>query len=137
MFRVLKPGGAAVLNLAAMRILRGNHSVLAEEVRRYDRKEACRMLGEAGFVVERATYAYATLFPLVFAQRALERVKGLASPDQAAGRWTIPPRPVNNLLSGILAAESAALRLVSMPFGSSLLVLARKPSTPGAGAGLR
>src|SRR3954451_23609651 len=33
MARVLKPGGAMVLNLAALEILRGSHSVLAEEVR--------------------------------------------------------------------------------------------------------
>ena len=35
MARVLKPGGAAVFNFAALEVLRGSHSVLAEEVRRY------------------------------------------------------------------------------------------------------
>jgi hypothetical protein len=34
---------------------------------------------------------------------------------------------VNELLAGILALESVALRFVSLPFGSSLLCLARKP----------
>jgi hypothetical protein len=34
--------------------------------------------------------------------------------------------PVNLTLSGLLAAESVALRVVDMPLGSSLLTLARK-----------
>ena len=37
MFRVLRPGGYLVLNAAAMELLKGNHSVLANEVRRYSR----------------------------------------------------------------------------------------------------
>ena len=40
---------------------------------------------------------------------------------------TVPPAPVNALLSGLLALEAAALRVVNMPIGSSLLAVARKP----------
>ena len=35
MFRVAKPGGFVVVNVAAMQSLRGDHSVLSREVRRY------------------------------------------------------------------------------------------------------
>ncbi|MGE5361829.1 MAG: class I SAM-dependent methyltransferase, partial [Bacteroidales bacterium] len=127
MWRVLRPGGGVVLNLAAMRILRGDHSVLAEEVRRYDRRRARWLLEQAGFRVERITYSNAVLFPLVLAQRTVERVAGLSSPDSAARNWTVPPRPLNALLDGALALEAAAQRVMPMPFGSSLLVLGRKP----------
>jgi ubiquinone/menaquinone biosynthesis C-methylase UbiE len=37
MFRVLRPGGCLVINVAAMDLLKGNHSVLANEIRRYSR----------------------------------------------------------------------------------------------------
>src|SRR5512132_2093761 len=37
-FRVLRPGGQLIVNAAAMEMLRGNHSVLAGEVRRYSRR---------------------------------------------------------------------------------------------------
>ena len=127
MYRVLKPGGAAILNFAAMRILRGDHSVLSEEVRRYDRGRVRTLLGRAGFRIDRLTYTNATLFPLVLVQRTVERAMGLASRDRAAEKMTIPPAPVNELLAAILALESVALRLVSLPFGSSLLCLAGKP----------
>jgi ubiquinone/menaquinone biosynthesis C-methylase UbiE len=127
MYRVLRPGGGAVFNLAAMRILRGNHSVLAAEVRRYDRARVRALLASAGFRIERLTYAYATTFPLTLAQRLMERTVGLATPDGAAQQLRVPSPPLNELLAAMLAVESAVLRVASLPFGSSLLCLARKP----------
>ena len=37
MYRVLRPGGWLIVNVAAMEMLRGDHSVLSHEVRRYSR----------------------------------------------------------------------------------------------------
>ncbi len=127
MYRVLKPGGAAILNLAAMQILHGDHSVLAQERRRYDRPRVRRLLTDAGFLIERLTHTNASLFPIVFAQRTLQRIVGTSPADGTAEKWQVPPAPVNEMLTGILALESLALRVVSFPFGSSLLCLARKP----------
>jgi hypothetical protein len=39
----------------------------------------------------------------------------------------MPPAPVNTLLTGVLAIEAAALRVVNMPLGSSLVAVAMKP----------
>src|SRR4051812_16449311 len=39
MYRLLKPGGFAVVNVAALESLRGDHSVLSHEVRRYSRAD--------------------------------------------------------------------------------------------------
>ena len=41
---------------------------------------------------------------------------------------TVPPPPVNGLLTAAVAVEAAALRVMNMPIGSSLLVHARKPT---------
>jgi SAM-dependent methyltransferase len=136
MFRVLKPGGFAILNLAAMRILRGNHSVLAGEVRRYQRADTRALVEGAGFIVERLTYTNATLFPLVLGQRVLERALGLASAGEAAAQLQVPAAPINAALNALLAAENVWLRILPAPFGSSLLCLARKPVV-GAEAGFR
>jgi SAM-dependent methyltransferase len=127
MYRVLRPGGGAIFNLAAMQILHGDHSVLAQERRRYDRRRVRVLLGRAGFRVERLTHTNATLFPVVLAQRTLERVVGTSSPGRAAEKMRVPPAPINELFAGLLALESLALRFVSLPFGSSLLCLARRP----------
>lgn len=130
MFRVLRPGGHLVVNVAAMQMLWGNHSILAHEVRRYARPELRRLLERAGFHVVRLSYTNAALFPLVAAVRAVQRAAGVVSSDTDAAATreiTIPPPPVNALLSGILAAEARLVRLVDLPFGSSLVGLAKKP----------
>jgi len=127
MWRVLKPGGAAIINVAAMEVLRGNHSVLSAELRRYTRASLRELLEPAGFRVERMTYTNAALFPVMLTVRGVQRVMGLAPESEAEGEITVPPRPVNATLSVLLAVEASVVRAVPMPFGSSLLCLARKP----------
>jgi ubiquinone/menaquinone biosynthesis C-methylase UbiE len=126
MYRVLRPGGTLVANVAALDVLFGNHSVLAEEVRRYSRRSLRTIVETAGFRVRRITYTNATLFPVVLAVRTFQRAVGLAPPEHAHREISIPPAPLNTALAGLLALEARALRRVNMPFGSSLLCLAEK-----------
>jgi len=124
MFRVLRPGGFLVLNAAAMDLLKGNHSVLANEVRRYSRSTLTERLAGAGFVIRRMSYTNATIMPVVAAVRLLQRLSGHEESNQEI---SIPPAPVNAALSGALALEAGLLRFVDMPFGSSIMALAQKP----------
>ena len=128
MARVLKPGGAALFNFAALEMLRGGHSVLAEEVRRYHPGQVRQLLQGAGLVVERLTFAYATVFPLMLAARVGHRWRRPGGKAEAE-EWeiTVPPAPINGALTLALGVEAAALRALDMPFGSSLICLARKP----------
>jgi ubiquinone/menaquinone biosynthesis C-methylase UbiE len=125
MFRVMRPGGYLVLNVAAMDLLKGNHSVLSNEVRRYDRATLTERLTRAGFSVRRISYTNATILPLVAAVRLLQRVSGH---EESQDEISIPPAPINAVLTAALTAEAALLRIVNMPFGSSLLALAQKPN---------
>jgi SAM-dependent methyltransferase len=126
MFRVLKPGGFAVINVAAMEILRGDHSVLSHEVRRYTRADLRRRLEAAGFAVQRITYTNATLVLPMLAARTLQRRRGLKRESDAQQEISVPPGPLNGLLTALLLAESLYLRWFDAPAGSSLLCLARK-----------
>jgi SAM-dependent methyltransferase len=124
-YRVLKPGGQTLVNVAAMKFLSGNHSVLSSERRRYDRRDLGARLERAGFTVLRMTYTNLTLLPVVAGVRFAQRLSGHR---ESSAEITLPPRPVNALFAAALAAESLALRAVNMPAGSSLLALARKPA---------
>ncbi len=124
MHRVLRPGGHLVINVAAMEMLKGNHSVLAGEVRRYSRHSLRERLERAGFRVRRMSYTNATILPLLLGVRLAQRVSGH---QESQDEISVPAAPVNAALSALLAVEAAALRVVDMPFGSSLLALARKP----------
>lgn len=123
MHRVLRPGGHLVVNVAALEILKGNHSVLAREVRRYSQAGLRQRLTTAGFQVLRLTYTNATITPVLAAVRLLQRVSGHKETEQEIA---IPPPPLNAALSAALAVEAGALKLVNMPFGSSVIGLARK-----------
>lgn len=128
MARVLKPGGALILNLAALELLRGSHAVLAEEVRRYTKPLVRQALSRAGLVPERITYTNFSLFPLMLLTRWLQRMRGADRPDVITEDIAIPPAPINTAFTGLLSLEARALRVTDFPVGSSILVLARKPA---------
>jgi SAM-dependent methyltransferase len=127
MYRVARPGGWLVLNVAAMELLRGDHSALSREVRRYSRDSLDRLVTGAGFRVSRLTYTNAVLFPPMALARALQRWRGLAPEHEAHQEISVPAAPVNAALTAALKLESLWLRVAGNPFGSSLLCLAQKP----------
>jgi SAM-dependent methyltransferase len=127
MFRLTRPGGHAIVNVAAMPALRGDHSVLSHELRRYTRRSLRDLLTGAGFEIEWISYTNQALFLPMLIARAWHRRRGLAGEADAGGEIAVPAAPVNALLSALLFAESLLIRAIPGAFGSSLLCLARKP----------
>lgn len=128
MLRVLRPGGALIVNVAALDMLKGDHSVLVSEVRRYTRGRLRSKLERAGFRIDRMTYTNAALLPITAAVRALQRLRGVKPEGGERGDFYVPPAPVNAVFSGALTAESKLIAVgIDMPVGSSLLCLAGKP----------
>lgn len=127
LYRVLKPGGRLVLNLPAFASLAGEHDVAVRTARRYTASEARALVERHGFAVERWSYWNMALTPAVWAARHLSRRKPLDA-DSAHSDITPPATPVNRALLGLIRLERRLLhRVPRLPFGSSLLVLARKP----------
>jgi SAM-dependent methyltransferase len=135
MFRLARPGGRVLVNVAAMNVLRGDHSVLGREVRRYTRRTLAALVTGAGFTIERMTYTNAVLFVPLLVARTFERWRGLAA--GATRDISTPPAPLNAFLSAALLLESVWLRWVNSPFGSSLLCLAKKPEASSRAAARR
>ena len=133
MFRLLKPGGYTIVNVAAMNILRGDHSVLGHEVRRFSRGELRAHLEAGGFEIVRLTYTNASIFLPLAVVRTIQRGRGLRGETEAADSdIRVPPEPINAVMSAVMQVEAAWIRRFDAPFGSSLLCLARKPgSQPG------
>jgi SAM-dependent methyltransferase len=125
MWRVLRPDGLAVINVAALDILRGSHSALTMEVRRYTPARLRDLLTGEGFVVERMTFTNLPTFPVTLAVRVADRLTGRA-PEGSDADLRVPPAPINALFDAALRVESMLLRVVDMPIGTSLLCVARK-----------
>ena len=127
MTRVLKPGGYLVMNVTALELLRGDHSDVWREQRRYTRKSGGQLIEEAGLEVVRVAYLFASLVPMMLAVRMLQRMQRPFREPSGDTDLTVPPAPINAMLTGLVRGEAAVARQLPMPFGSSLLVVARKP----------
>jgi SAM-dependent methyltransferase len=126
MCRVLKPGGHAILHVAALDILSGGHAVLSEEVRRYTPARLRAVFEEAGFTIDRLTFDHATLFPMMLPLRLWQRWRSGGNMQPGEFDIRLPSAPVNGLLTALVALEAAALRVINMPVGGSLLLHAIK-----------
>ncbi|TAK15936.1 MAG: class I SAM-dependent methyltransferase [Acidobacteria bacterium] len=125
MHRVLAPGGLALVNAAALDILRGSHSALAQERRRYTSARLAAKLHDAGFDVVRMSYTNFLTLPITLAVRLAQRAAGQGH-QAAETEMSVPVEPVNSILAGGLAAEAALMRLMPLPAGSSVMCVARK-----------
>lgn len=124
--RVLRPGGCVVLNVTALDFMRGDHSEVWGELRRYTPARMERLLNQAGLHPVRLAFLFASLLPLMLAVRMAQRMLRFWRPPRGDEDLLVPPPPINALLTAIVMGEAALARRVPMPFGSSLLVVARK-----------
>jgi ubiquinone/menaquinone biosynthesis C-methylase UbiE len=122
-FRTLDPGGILVLSVPAFQSLWGPHDVALMHFRRYTRRELSTKLRAAGFQVQRISYSVFFLFPIVVIVRFFEkRKKGPAKASLVA-----LPNWINGFLIGIQSIEASIISALSLPWGSSLIAVAKKP----------
>jgi SAM-dependent methyltransferase len=122
MRRVLHPGGYAFLFVPAFSFLWGVQDDISHHRRRYTLAGLQRAACEAGFEIERATYANITFFAPILLGRLLMRVTGY----RPASENNLTLSALNGVLGRVLGAESSILRHVNLPFGVSAICVARR-----------
>jgi SAM-dependent methyltransferase len=122
MRRVLRPGGRALLFVPAFMFLWGVQDDVSHHRRRYTLPSLRRVLREAGYEVERATYANLSFFAPILLGRMLMRATGL----RPASENNINVSALNGVMGRVLGAESTLLRRLNFPFGVSALCVARR-----------
>lgn len=124
--RVLRPGGTAVLLLPAYQWLRSRHDEAVHSVKRFTTVQTGRVVTEAGLRVEQAGYRFSLLFPMI----ALVRLARKIGMRRRSPTSDLAPLPawVNAALLTVCRWEQRLARHVRLPFGSTVLIVARKES---------
>jgi SAM-dependent methyltransferase len=122
MWRVLRPGGRALLFVPAFMFLWGVQDDVSNHRRRYTLSGLQQVVREAGFEIEHATYANITFFLPILMGRFLMRITGF----RPASENNITIGSLNGTLGRVFGAETYILNHTTLPFGVSALCIARK-----------
>jgi SAM-dependent methyltransferase len=125
MQRVLKPGGGLMVRVPAFQFLHGPHDVVLHTHHRYSAGEMDEKLRGAGLQPLETTYANTILFPVALARRLVAKALKPSAPTESDVRPV--PGPVNSAFTAVLSAEASILRRTRLPFGLSVIAVARKP----------
>ena len=127
-YRVLKPNGILFVRAAAYSWMRSGHDQALATQRRYTSSELENKLAISGFQVIRTTYVNSVLLPVAMVRRLLLKPMGLA--DRGSDVKPLPRKLefINRLFTGVLSAESYALKhfCQRIPFGLSVICIAKK-----------
>jgi len=122
MRRVLRPGGRMLLFVPAFMFLWGVQDDVSHHRRRYAMSELMKKLQQADMKVERASYANIAFFGPILLGRLFMRLTGI----RPASENNINIGAFNGLFGGIFGAESWWLNKFSLPFGVSILCVAKR-----------
>jgi len=132
-YRVLKDDGILLVTVPALMSLWSDHDVVAHHFRRYRARELLKRFQSDQWQALKVSYFSTMLFTPIWAARQWNRLKKRVSRKAAAQaprhdiRFGNPV--VDRMLENIFRFEKTLLRRVSLPIGSSvLLVLRKKPS---------
>lgn len=117
----LKPRGKLLVTVPANPWMWTAHDAAHHHHRRYTKRQLEREMLNAGYAIELLSPFNTILFPLIAAVRAAGKITGRESADDA-----MPPGPLNKLFQGLFGLESGLIGRVPMPFGVSLVAVARR-----------
>ncbi|TAN43668.1 MAG: class I SAM-dependent methyltransferase [Nitrospirae bacterium] len=128
LYTALKPSGILILNLPAYESLRGTHDAAVHTERRYSKSDLVSVMTETGFVVEKATYRLLFLFLPVLIYRLFKRLfLRHGGAKEVLSDVSMPSAVINRALLGLGRIENLFIKRYSMPFGTSVFAVGRKP----------
>ena len=123
--RVLRPGGHLLLAVPAYRFLWSEHDEALGHRRRYIASELHIKLNHSGFEVLKRSYVVFFPFAAILGYRLFRGIFPKNPLAPKASHVEVPGL-LNRLFISLLALEASLLRKVNLPFGSSIVVVARK-----------
>jgi hypothetical protein len=121
--RVSRVDGLVLITVPAYGFLWSEHDEALKHRRRYTTHELRNKLSVTGFDVVRTSYFITTLFFPILAVRIWQSLYKRSTQPQTS-LHVLPPW-INSLLVRLLAVERKLFRSFSLPFGVSIVALAR------------
>jgi len=129
LYRILKPGGVAVIEVPAGPELYDNYDKLLMHFRRYEMRGLKRLMTGAGFRVEYASHLAALIYPGFWAVKQLSKLRPPAPDAEAkAVEKNISTTRSSKLMKWATDVELALGKYVSYPFGIRCLITCSKPA---------
>lgn len=122
-YRTLDKKGILMMVLPAFKCLFSKHDEAVHGSKRYTLKQAKELMKEAGFDYITGRYIFSFLFPVFIVKRMMEK---LNIAESTISDLEEIPSLINSILIYMCKIEWAITRYVKLPFGSSLIVTARK-----------
>jgi SAM-dependent methyltransferase len=117
---LLRPGGVFLATVPAFQSLWTNHDVINHHLRRYTRKTLREVVEAGGMLVSHERYWFNWLVAPKLAARVIESLFRIQPRNPK-----LPPHWLNRSLYLLSRIENCTLSHLSVPFGSSVMVLAR------------
>jgi SAM-dependent methyltransferase len=128
--RVLRPGGVLLATVPAYAFLWSSHDEALGHRRRYLRGPFRELVTAAGFEVELCSYVMASILPVAVAVRLAERLRPPRTTPRSG--YIALPRFLNDLLARITGFDAHIVPFVPLPFGLSIVTVARRRSAQPA-----
>lgn len=125
----LAPGGLLFVSVPAYQFLYANNDRVAHHQRRYTARALRRKIVAAGFTPTKVTYFNTLLFPAILPAVLAKKVKERWSePDDSTNLSHRVSPGLNRGLARVMSSERHVLSRVSIPFGHSIVAIARRPA---------
>ena len=133
---VLEPGGIVLITVPAYQFLWSEHDVVNEHKRRYTKESMSTAISEStGLTILRLSYFNTFFFIPIAVVRLIKNVLGIHTNGSDI---VMPQKTLNSAMAWLFGVERFLLRYINLPFGTSLLCIARRnpasvpmaPSTP-------
>lgn len=133
MRRVLKGGGHLFITVPAHPWLWTQHDVALHHKRRYTLKGLRSQVGAAGFRIEIISMYMIPTVPYLLVRGLLDRLARSPKREHAKSYHAALPWIVNKGLTWWLEAERWLLKFMPLPFGGSILVVAKREEDDAVG----
>lgn len=121
--RILVKNGLLIINVPAFGWLWSRWDEVLHHKRRYTKKSLEKVLRENGFVPVKSSYMFSFLVVPAYLVR---QIKSRLSSKEYASDFGLSSPIENNLLLGIAAIERKFMLNFGLPFGTSLICVAKK-----------